>query len=139
MSTERKRILQTIIDEIWNKGNVEVIDKFYTPNFKNHHPNIPEVSDFASFKKWVVEVHKTLPDFHATIEDMIAEEDKIAVRWTVTGTQKGEFMGIPPTGKKVRFEGMTVYRFEGDKVAEMWWVSNEIAILRQLGVFPPKR
>jgi len=70
---------------------------------------------------------------------MIAEEDKIAVRWTVTGTQKGEFMGIPPTGKKVRFEGMTVYRFEGDKVAEMWWVSNEIAILRQLGVFPPKR
>jgi len=138
--TEKERIIQQMVDEVWNKGNVNTLDEFYTQNFVNHDPANPDITNLEKFKEWVLFNHKTFPDFHVTIEDTIIKGDKAVKRWKVTGTQKGEMMGgkIPPTGKQVTIEGTSIYRFEGDKIAEMWWSYDLLSMLQQLGAFPVK-
>jgi predicted ester cyclase len=72
----------------------------------------------------------------ATSEDMVAEGDKLAVRWTVQGSHLGELLGIPPTGKPVRFSGISIYRLAAGKIAEQWEQWDRLPLLQQLGVLP---
>lgn len=76
------------------------------------------------------------PDLHFTFEDFIAEGDQVVVRWTPSGTQKGELMGIPPSGKSFSATGIEIYRFEGGKIVEHWLESDMLGLLQQLGVVP---
>ncbi|USH00880.1 ester cyclase [Thermococcus argininiproducens] len=138
MRAEKERIIQQSVDELWNKGDVSLADRLYAPNFINHDPSNPDVTNLETFKQWVLFLHKVFPDFHVTIEDTIAEDDKIVKRWRVTGTQKDTFMGIPPTGNGITLEGIAIYRFEEDKIAELWWGYDVFGMLQQLGAFPPK-
>jgi predicted ester cyclase len=78
-----------------------------------------------------------MPDFHVTMEDMIAEGDNVAGRWTASGTHEAELVGIPPTGKQATWTGMTIYRFAGGKIVEAWWSRHMLSLLMQLGVVPP--
>ncbi|HIH73697.1 MAG: Polyketide Cyclase Snoal [Thermococcales archaeon 44_46] len=113
MTSEKEKILQQVVEEIWNTGNVELVDKFYVPNFVNHDPVNPNVKTLEQFREWVLFNHKVFPDFHVTIEDIIAQDNKIVKRWTATGTHKAEMMGIPPTNRQVTIRGVAIYRFEG--------------------------
>ena len=79
----------------------------------NHDPVNPNVKTLEQFREWVLFNHKVFPDFHVTIEDTIAQSDKIVKRWTATGTHKAEMMGIPPTNRQVTIRGVAIYRFEG--------------------------
>jgi steroid delta-isomerase-like uncharacterized protein len=85
-------------------------------------------------RQYIAASLKAFPDFKLTFEDEIAAGDKVAARWTVTGTQKGELSGIPATGKQVTESGMTFYRLANAKIAEFWFLADNLGMMQQLGV-----
>ena len=81
--------------------------------------------------------HAASPDTRVTIEDLIAEGDKVVCRFTASGTHQGEFMGIPPTGKQFTIMEIRIYRITGWKIVECWGLFDEMGMMRQLGLVPP--
>jgi steroid delta-isomerase-like uncharacterized protein len=136
---EANKALAIRADEHVNTGDTAIADEVFATDFVNHDPANPDVRDLESYKGWVAATRTAMPDFHATMEDLIAEGDKVAERWTATGTQEGEISGIPPTGRQVTFTGMTIYRVAEGKIVEMWWSMDSLSVLQQLGVIPPTR
>lgn len=135
---ENKANARRAVAEFWNKGNMALFDEFWATNYVNHDPSNPEVRDFNGFKKWVIAVRNAFPDLNITIEDIIAEGNKVVTRWTFSGTHKGEFGEIPPTGKQVTMTGITIDRIADDKVVESWWNGDDLGMMQQLGVIPPR-
>ncbi len=81
-------------------------------------------------------MRNAFPDIHVALDDELAVGDKAVVRFTISGTQQGEYLGIPATGKKVAFSGITIYRFAGGKIAEFWMQVDSMGMMQQLGVLP---
>jgi len=123
--------------EFRNTGSVPLADEIYAEDFVNHDPGVPDVVDLESYKEFIAEVREGMPDFHATIEDMIAEGDEVASRWTAHGTHEAKMAGIPPTGREATWTGMTIYRFDGGKIVEAWWSRDLLSLFIQLGAVPP--
>ena len=134
---ENKANTRRAVEEFWNKGKMELLNEFWATNYVHHDPTNPEINDLEGFKQWVIMSRTAFPDLHVTIEDIIAEGDKVVTRWTVRGTHKGELGEIPPTGKEVTFTGITIDRFDGGKSVESWWNDDDLGLLQQLGVIPP--
>ncbi len=134
---ENKAIVRRATEEIFNRRNLAVIDELYATNFVSHG-GTPEVTpDREGYKQFVTMSRTALPDFHTTIEDMIAEGDKVVQRFTAHGTHKGDFMGIPPTGKQVTVTGIAIDRIAGGKIVENWANMDMLGVMVQLGVVPP--
>jgi len=138
MSTEQnKAIIRRWIDEGWNKGNLAVVDELYTANVVQHDPSSPmPVTSSAALKGYVSTFRTAVPDLHFTVDDLLAEGDKVLWRFTSHGTQKGPLGPIPPTGKTATITGMVLFRFENGKVAEAWVNVDMLSLLQQLGVVP---
>jgi predicted ester cyclase len=92
--------------------------------------------NFEQTKQFTAASYKNIPDLNSTIEDMVAEGDKVVVRFTIHGTHNGEFMGIAPTGKKFTQAGTSIYRIAGGKIAEVWWLADTLGLMQQLGAIP---
>ena len=91
LTEENKDIVRRTIEELWNKGNMAVADELHAANFVNHDPcGTPETVNLEAYKQGIIDTRTDFPDFHATIEEMIAEGDKVVTRWTCTGTHKGK-------------------------------------------------
>jgi steroid delta-isomerase-like uncharacterized protein len=140
MSTEEnKALVRRFDEEVWGKGNLAVADELLATNFVLHAPP-PEVApDLEGYKQWVSTARTAFPDLQTTIEDMIAEGDKVVTRWTVRGTHKGEIMGIAPTGKQVTMTGISIDRIEGGKIVEEWNEMDMLGMMQQLGAVPPPK
>ena len=136
---EANKTVVVRILEIFNQEDLAVADEIFATDFVNHDPSRPDVTDLESYKGWVVENRTAFPDFRVEIHYMVAEGDKVAARWTVTGIHQGELMGIPPTGKQMTQTGITIHRLAGGKIVESWWSSDMLAAMEQLGVMPPTR
>ncbi len=136
---EANKAIMLRAEEFWNTGNMAIADEVYSAEFVNHDPTAPDVGDLESYKGYVATVRAGMPDFHVTAEAIVAEADKVASRWTVTGTQTGELLGIPPTGIQARWTGITIYRYADGKVVEAWWSKDLQGALEQLGVMAPTR
>jgi steroid delta-isomerase-like uncharacterized protein len=134
---ENKAVTRRVTEEIWNQGNMALLDELFAPNYVNHDPTNPEVRDLERFKQYVVSVRTAFPDLNITINDLIAEGDKVVTRWTGRGTQKGEFGKIPATGKQVTITGITISRIADGKIVESWWSSDDLGLFQQLGLIPP--
>jgi steroid delta-isomerase-like uncharacterized protein len=138
MSTEQnKTISRRIFDEVWNKGNLAVVDETSAPTLVNHFtpPGIP--AGRVGFKQFAQVYRAGFPDLHFTIDDMIAEGDKVVTRFTATGTHTGELFGMPATGKKATVTGITIARYDATgKSAEVWTNFDQLGMLQQLGVVP---
>src|SRR5712692_3968146 len=120
MSTEdNKANARRFIEEVWNQGNLAVIDEITSPNYVDHDPAMT-VQGIEGLKQFVSMYLTAYPDTHFTIEDQIAEGDTVVTRWTARGTHKGPLMGIPPTGKQVTVTGITIDRFANGKGVESW-------------------
>ena len=124
MSTEKnKATARRAIEEGWNQGHVAVFDELNAPNFFNHDPGAPGVRTNEEYKRWVTESLSAFPNLHITIEDLIAEGDQVAMRWTFRGTNTGDLvtpMPLPATGKQVTVTGITIVRLVGGKAVEVW-------------------
>lgn len=141
MSTEEnKAIARRWNEEVWNKGNLAAIDELFITDFVFNYPPPGAAPDREGYKQFLTRNFATWADIHCTIEDMVAEGDKVAVRWTWTGTHKGEFelMGIAPTGKQVTMTGISIMHIVGGKIAKEWTEEDMLGMMQQLGVFPPQ-
>ncbi len=132
MSIEgNKAVSRRAFEEMWNKGNLTVADEIYATNFVQRSPTNPR--DLEAYRQYVSTTRTAFPDLYFTIEDMIAEGNKVVARFTVTGTHKGQFLGISPTGKQVVVTGISIDRHEGGKIVEHWGNSDQLGLLQQLG------
>ena len=132
-----KEILQHTVDDFWNQRDVGAIDELYATDYLGHDPSGLHGATLDEFKQSTAGLFTAFPDFHLTIDDEIAEGDKVAKVWTVTGTHRGDFKGIPPTENHITITGINFYRIADGKVVETWWSSDALGMLGQLGVIPP--
>ena len=138
MSTEEnKAVLRRVAEEIFNKGDLAVVDEVIAPNYVYHGSGGQEYKSPEGFKQIVTMFRTAFPDLHMTVEDMVAEGDKVAQRITIRGTHKGELMGIAPTGKQVTDTGIIIVRFAGGKEVEAWGITDLLGMMQQMGVAPP--
>jgi len=136
MSAEQhKRLLQRWVEVAWNSGNLAIADEVYSADYLLHDPAGP-IQGTEALKQFLTVFRTGYPDIHATIEEMIAEGDKVVWRYTVRGTHLGEFMGIAPTGKSITLTGILISRFVGDMVVEDWNNYDALGMMQQLGVIP---
>jgi steroid delta-isomerase-like uncharacterized protein len=137
MSTQDNKVIaHRIFEEVGSQGNFAVIDEAISPNFVYRTSAFPEFHGPGGFKEFFTEHRKTFPDLHYTVEDVVAEGDKVVARWTASGTHTGDMMGIAPTGKLVKAPGITIFRFAHGHIVEGRTVWDALALLQQLGVVP---
>lgn len=138
MATEQnKALFRRMVEEIFNRGNLDLVDEVFAPDFVEHEelpPGIP--SGREGVKQMTSMLRGAFPDFKATIEDMLAEGDRVVIRMTWTGNHQGDFMGIPATGRRVSFGVIDIVRFAGGKFAEHWGLMDQAGLMQQLGAVP---
>ena len=130
---ENKEIVRRVIDKIVNKGELALADKVLASNYVYHFPT-HDIKGPEGFKEFVTTMRTAFPDLHVTIEDIIAEGDKVAVRVLMQGTFKGELNGIAPTGRKLTFPEAVFVRFENGKEVEATAYGNMKSFNEQLGI-----
>jgi steroid delta-isomerase-like uncharacterized protein len=142
MSAENAAASKRIIEEGFNKGNLDVGDELIAPDAVSHDPaEPPELRSLrgpAAFKSIVQMYRAAFPDLRITIEDTISEGDRVAMRWRSDGTHRGDLAGLAPTGVKATATGMSIDRFENGKVVETWSEWDNLGLARQLGAAPPE-
>ncbi len=137
MSTEEnKAIDRRIVEEVWNRKKLALVDELVDANFVLHGVGGPDLKGPEGFKQFVNINATAFPDFHVTIEDMIAEGDKVVSRVTAWGTHQGDFMGIAPTGKQFEVTAIIISRYAGGKMVEGWLVNDVLGMMQQIGVVP---
>jgi steroid delta-isomerase-like uncharacterized protein len=138
MNTEgNKSILRRYFEEAWNKGRLEMLEEIVAPNYVNHDPAVPGLPPGPEgLKPIIAGFRAAFPDLHFSIEDQVAEEDKVVTRWTMRGTHLGEFMGLPPSGKQVTSGGMQIERVVNGQIVEHWRKSDDFGLMQQLGALP---
>jgi steroid delta-isomerase-like uncharacterized protein len=138
MSEEHKAIARRWVEELWSQGNTSVADEIIASNYTVHDPGTPGRAGGVEGEKHAIAMYRTVfPDLRFTMEEMIAEGDRVVVRWTTRGTHRGVLMGIPPTGKQVVVTGISILRMAHRKIAEHRLNWDTLGMLQQLGVVPP--
>lgn len=131
MSAEPNKILlRRYIEERWNQRKLWLTDELVSPDFVLHTPS-GDVS-LSAFNEAITAYLASFPDSHVSIEDLVAEEDRVAIRYSFKGTHRGEFMGIAMTGKHTLCVGMAFYRVAAGRLAEGWFVEDMLGLLEQL-------
>jgi predicted ester cyclase len=140
MSTAaNKAIVVQLYEEIFNKGNLDLADHLVAPNAVNHDPAVPPgipSNGPQGLKSAVTMLRSAFPDDHHTIEDLIAEGDKVVVRLTHSGTHQGNFMGLAPTGKHITNTAIYIFRFASGQLVEYWGNRDDLGLLQQLEAIP---
>ncbi len=137
MSEENKALVRRFIEEVWNNGNLDVIDELVAENHVDHDPAQAGAPSGRQGMRAFVEMYRSAyPDTHLEIGEVIAEGDLVAMTWTATGTHQGELMGIAPTGRSVTVTGMGVDRISGGQIVESWANYDALGMLAQLGAIP---
>ena len=137
MSTEQTKELCRRLYATVSSGDFGAIDQLVSPNFVEHEmvdPSLPAGRE--GLKALFRTVRQAMPDMVMTPEDIVVEGDRVAVRAVMTGTQTGEFMGIPPSGKHVEITVMDLHRIENNQFTEHWGVSDMLALMTQIGAIP---
>ena len=137
MSLEKnKALVRRFIEEVQSQHKLTAVDEIMDPNMIDHAAQPSSLNSVETFKKFFAGFIAAFPDVKAVIHNQVAEGDKVVTHKTFHGTHKGEFMGIPPTGKKVAIEVIDIFRIAGGKFAEHWAVVDMMSVMQQLGVLP---
>jgi uncharacterized protein (TIGR02246 family) len=131
-----KALARRYWDEVINQRKTAVLDEIFPADYIQHHVGVPP--GLAGIKAFVAAMFAAFPDQHATIEDILAEGDRVLIRTTVRATHTGPFRDIAPTGRQVSVEVLDIWRVEDGKLKEHWGVFDNLAFLRQLGAIPDK-
>ncbi|HLJ81146.1 MAG TPA: ester cyclase [Ktedonobacterales bacterium] len=130
-----KALVSRFVEEFWSKGNTAAADELMTAEATIVLPGSGQVSK-EDFKAFALTLRGAFPDWYSTPEELIAEEDRVAERWTGRGTHQGEFLGVPPTGRQVAVPGIVFYRITAGKIAEFRGLFDSLSMLHQLGAMP---
>jgi steroid delta-isomerase-like uncharacterized protein len=135
MSEENKAVVHRWV-EAFNEGNLDAVDELVTDSYVRHDPNAPEVRGPEEEKRLIVMYRSAFPDLHFTVEDMVAEGDKVATRIGIRATHRGELLGIPATEKQLAFTAMELYRIANGKIDEQWVNVDTLGMMQQIGAIP---
>lgn len=132
-----KATTRRVFEEFFTAGNLDLAAELFSPDLVQHHPDEPyETRGPDGIRERITGWRTAFPDLSTSIEDLIAEGDRVAIRSMARGTNSGEFMGAPATGEQIAMEWESIYRFEDGKVTEMWDAWNVLAVMEQLGLAP---
>jgi steroid delta-isomerase-like uncharacterized protein len=138
MSEQNKALSRRTFEEVWNQGNLGVIDELVAHDATFYDANVPggKFNGPSGMKQFVQIYRGAFPDVRITVNDQVADGDKVSTRWTATGTHKGELMGIAPTNKFATITGIDLERYQDGKVIEGWANYDMLGLLQQLDVVP---
>jgi predicted ester cyclase len=136
---ENKARQRRVFEEVINERKIDLIPEYFASDYSISSPMGIEIEGADGFRQGVATGIISFPDFHYTIDDMFAEGDKVATRYTMTGTFKGDFMGIAPTGKKFSITGILITRWVDGKEVEAWESRDMLGFYQQLGITPPSQ
>lgn len=137
MSDQNKRLAQRAIDEVWNQGNYQNLDELAASDVVIHTSGVPgDIHGHEGITQFFGGLRSAFPDLHFTIEDQVAEGDRVVTRWVARGTHQGAFQGIPATGTRCAISGIDIDRIAGGKVVECWTNADFLSLLQQLGAVP---
>jgi steroid delta-isomerase-like uncharacterized protein len=131
---ENKAVVRRVYTEVMGNHDLSVVPELFADDYVYHSPGSPDVHGPDGFRELVTAYRVAFPDFLQTADFLIAEGDTVVSRWTATGTHRGEFLHIPPTGKRVNFTGVVITRLAGGKVVEDWELADMPGLLQQLGI-----
>ncbi len=137
MTEDNKSIMRRAYDEILNEGNIDVADEVIAEDMTEHEQFPGLEPGREGFKGFVRMFREAFPDLQVTVEDMIAEDDRVAARVTMRGTHQGVFLGIDPTGNQIEVPVVDIVRFADGMAVEHWGVTDNMAMMVQLGVADP--
>ncbi len=135
MSVESNKAAARRFIQVWGDGNLDVVDELAAPSLVVRYPTIPQVIQGSrEFRHVLAGFRSAFPDSDLRVEEEIAEGEKVVLRWTFSGTHKGGFMGIPATGKRVTWTGITIYRIVDGRVVEEQGEEDFLGFFRQVGL-----
>jgi predicted ester cyclase len=135
---ENKVLIRRLYDDVFARWNLALVDEVIGQDFVGHEMPADTPRGPTGFTQFYGRLRSAFPDLRYVVDDMIAEGDKVVVRWTWKCTHKGEFMGIAPTGRQATVTGMAIYRVVEGKCVERWVELGLISLLRQLGAIPDR-
>jgi steroid delta-isomerase-like uncharacterized protein len=135
MAQSNKDVVRRYYDEVLNGADVALLDDLALAEYIEHDPLPGQGEGRQGFKDRVTMIVTAFGQ-KFTIEDVIAEGDRVVVRWTGSGTHVGDFMGIPPTGRSFTIAGIDIHRIENGRMAEHWHVVDQLSLMGQLGLIP---
>jgi steroid delta-isomerase-like uncharacterized protein len=138
MTDQNKALVRRIIDEAWNRGDLAVVDETFAADYTEHNPRPGQEAGIDGYKGGILMLRAAFPDLRLELQEILAEGDRTAVRYTLRGTHQGELLGVPASGRQVASDGMVFARFEDGKVVERWGVQDMLTLLGQIGAFPAR-
>jgi steroid delta-isomerase-like uncharacterized protein len=134
---ESKATMRRYLDVFEQGNNLDILDELLAPDYINHTPATPDLPTGPEGVKGVVTMFRSaMPDLRVIVQDMIAEGDKVATRYTLEGTHRGELFGVPPSGQRLSIKSISVERVLEGKIREHWRVTDSLEMMQQLGVVP---
>jgi predicted ester cyclase len=134
--TTNTELVDTFIQELFTKGDLDAVDRYLDPQFVNHDPPFPGAPEGPEGLRTAATMFRqAVPDWHSDVEQMVAEGDVVVERFTASGTHTGApLLGVPPTGRPIALAGINIWRLAGDRIVERWGRLDEAGLLRQLGL-----
>jgi steroid delta-isomerase-like uncharacterized protein len=137
MSIEQNRAIALRFARVWDTNDPSILDELAAPDIRVSYPILPgPIQGVGVFKKVLAGIRAGLPDIKIEVGEVIAEGDFVVAPWTISGTHLGELMGIPPSGRRVKWRGITIYRIEAGKVVDERGEEDGLGLLRQIGAIP---
>ncbi len=134
LEERNKELIHRMNDEVWTKGNLEIMDQLFSTDFVQHFlPVGSETKGLVKFRESVRNHRQAFPDWAEEIKQIVAEGDLVATHFTSTGTNTGSFLGNPPTGKQIHINEMSIYRIVDGKIVEQWLIPDLLSLNQQLG------
>ena len=131
---KNKELITRYFEEVWNQGKLEVLDEIIAADYINHSPGMPNPPKGpAGLKPIVLAIRQAFPDLKYVIKNMVISEEQVAVHTTMHGTHQGDFFGLTPTAKFIEVDQMQIERIKNNQIIEHWRVTNDLALMRQLG------
>ncbi len=135
LEEHNKELVRRVNEEVWNQGNLEIMDELYSTDIVRHFlPDGSVIKGLDEFRDRIRNHFKAFPDWTEKIELIVAEGDFVAIHFSSTGTNKGSFLGNPATGKQIHTKDMSIYRIVDGKIVEQWLLPNLLSLNQQLGL-----
>lgn len=137
MSIEQNKALASRFGQVWGRESLNTVDELAALDIRVHYPALGEPLHGPQAVKQVLRAwHSAFPDSDRTDQDVIAEQDRVVIAWTVRATHRGELWGVPPTGRAAAIKGISIYRIAGGKIVDERGVGDALGLMQQLGAIP---
>lgn len=136
MSTEDGKVIVQHWIEAWNDKDLDAAEELLAAAYVRHDSNLPEIVGPSAQRQFILSVFDAFPDIHFEFGHLIAEGELVAAHLSIAGTQRGEFLGVPPTDTRVAFQSQEIYRLDEGKISEQWVIMDALGLFQQLGAIP---